>query len=117
MKTHSKEMTRVIQDSKVIYGYERYFEENQRGNERTKSSGSKRTLELRFVQRIAGNDRAFEVGYFKLTVSQPGTELRSFYGKFHILLHKESGIWKITMDADAREEVNETIFQSGQPVQ
>lgn len=117
MDVHSVEMTRVIQDGNGIYGYEQYYRENELGNERTKQAKRKRTIELRFIQRIAANDKAFEVGYYKTTNIQPDGTSRSGYGKFHVLLRKENGTWKILMDADASEKTNEAIFLSAKPLQ
>jgi ketosteroid isomerase-like protein len=113
MAVHSREMSRVIQDGKSIYGYQKYYEENKTGNERGKQSGRKHNIELRFIQRIAENDRAFEVGYYKTTSIHSNGESRSFYGKFHVLMRKENGQWKILMDADASEKTTEAIFQTG----
>ena len=77
---------------RTIYGYDRYYKETEAGNEST--------------QRIASNDRAFEVGYYKFTSIQPdGTTL-----------WKENGTWKIFMDADASEKTDEAIFQSARPM-
>ena len=117
MAVHSKEMTRVIQDANLIYGYERYFQETERGNEAAKKSNRKQTLELRFIQRIAAADKAFEVGYYKYTGIQPDGSSRYGYGKFHVLLRRENGTWKILMDADASEKTNEAIFQSAKPME
>ena len=117
MAVHSKDMSRVNQDGKSIYGYEKYFQENKNWNERSKKEGRKHSIELRFTQRIAGNDRGFEVGYYKTTSIQPGGESRSFYGKFHVLLRKENGKWKILMDADANEKTDESVFRSAQPLE
>ena len=117
MAVHSKDMSRVIQDGKSIYGYEKYYQENKDGNERGKQSGRKHNIELRFTQRIAGNDRAFEVGYYKTTNVQPNGESRSFYGKFHVLMRKENGVWKILMDADAQEKTDEEVFRSATPME
>ena len=116
LAVHSKEMTRVIQDGNMIYGYDWYFKETERGNESTKQSNRKRTLELRFTQRIAANGRGFEVGYYKFTSIEPDGTKRNGYGKFHVLLRKEDGTWKILMDADASEKTNEAIFQSARPM-
>ncbi|HYJ37487.1 MAG TPA: nuclear transport factor 2 family protein [Chitinophagaceae bacterium] len=113
MAVHSKEMSRVNQDGKSIYGYEKYYEENKTGNERGKQSGRKHSIELRFIQRIAGNNSAFEVGYYKTTSFQPNGEARSFYGKFHVLMRKENGRWKILMDADANDKTDEAVFLTG----
>lgn len=117
MSVHSKEMTRVIQDGNLIYGYDRYSREMEQGNQNTKKTNQKRTLELRYVQRIAANDKAFEVGYYKFTSIQPDGTTRNGYGKFHVLLRKENGTWKILMDADASEKTDETIFLSAKPME
>lgn len=117
MAVHSKEMSRVIQDGNLIYGYDRYSKEMESVNESTKKANQKRTLELRFAQRIAANERAFEVGYYKFSSIQPDGASRNGYGKFHVLLRRENGIWKILMDADASEKTNEAIFLSAKPLQ
>ena len=117
MAVHSSDMTRVIQDGNAIFGYEQYYLQNEQGNQQTEKSNRKRTLELRFSQRIAGNDRAFEIGYYKFTSFQPDGTSRKGYGKFHVLLRKESGVWKILMDADASENTTEAIFLSGKPIE
>jgi plasmid rolling circle replication initiator protein Rep len=120
MAVHSKDMTRVLQDSKTIYGYETYYrnmkngEELSKKNERTKES---RKIELRFTQRIAGNDRALDIGYYKVYVVRGNGDTGSYYGKFHVLLRKENGTWKILMDADANEKTDETIFMSAAPME
>lgn len=93
MAVHSKDMTRVIRDGNSIYGYDSYFRENKQGDDRTRKENRKRTIELRFVQRIASNDKAFEIGYYKTTNIEPDGTSRSGYGKFHVLLRRkmESG--------------------------
>jgi ketosteroid isomerase-like protein len=116
MTVHSTEMTRVLLDGNTIYGYDRYYKETDQGNESTKKSNRKRTLELRFIQRIAADAEAFEVGYYKFTGMQPDGTTRHGYGKFHVLLHKENGTWKILMDADASEKTDEAIFLSAKPM-
>lgn len=117
MAVHSKEMIRVVQDNNQIYGFDQYYRNNKQGDERTKARNRKRTLELRFIQRIAGNDKALEIGYFKVTTLEPEGKTQSFYGKFHVLLRKENNTWKIIMDADASEKTDEAIFQSGKELE
>jgi hypothetical protein len=71
---------------------------------------------LRFIQRIASTDKAFEVGYYKSTSTNTTTgEKRSGYGKFHVLLRKENGVWKILMDADANEKRTKPYFFRQRP--
>ncbi len=114
---HSKDVIRVIQDGKQILGYNQYFQKVP-DSVKSKWGKKKKNIELRFIQRIAGNDKAFEVGYYKTTSTNLSTG-KSFvsYGKFHVLLGKENGIWKILMDADASEGTTEAIFQTGRSME
>lgn len=45
MGVHSKELSRVIQDGNLIYGYDRYYQEMEQGNERTKKADQKRSID------------------------------------------------------------------------
>lgn len=112
---HSKDVIRVIQDDKIIWGYNQYFPETKK-EEQGKTPNHKRTLELRFVQRIADNDKAFEVGFYKTSYQmQDGTQ-RSSYGKFHVVLRKEDGKWKILVDADTNEGASKEEFEKASPI-
>ena len=114
---HSKDVIRVNQDDKQIAGYEQYFKKVP-DSVKEKWGKWSRQIELLFTQRIAGNDKAFEVGYYKTTSKNRDTgETRTGYGKFHVLLRKENGTWKILMDADANDGTNETVFQTGTPME
>lgn len=114
---HSKDIMRVIQDNNTILGYEEYFKK-QPDSVKTKWAVWKRNIELRFIQRIADSDKAFEVGFYKTTSTNTSTgETRTGYGKFHVLLRKENGTWKILMDADANENTNEAIFLTGKSIE
>jgi hypothetical protein len=120
MALHSRNMIRVGQDNNYITGYEGYYQSNKSGNESSKKNyennkGSHK-IELRFVQRIAADGRAFEVGYYKVTRTL-ASKTGSFYGKFHVLLQKENNQWKIIMDADAKEKTDEAIFLTGRPIE
>ncbi len=117
MAVHSKEVARVIQDGNMIQNYEQYQFENRRNDSRYKTSKRSRKIELKFIQRIAGNGKAFEVGYFKVSTVTPNGDARTFYGKFHVLLRKESGKWKILMDADASTETDEAGFNAALPME
>ena len=116
MSVHSKEMTRVIQDGNTLYGFDRYYRETEQGNQSTIKARRKRTIELRFTQRIAADNKAFEVGYYKFTSFKPDGTSRNGYGKFNVLLRRENRIWKILMDADASEKTDEATFQSAKPM-
>jgi hypothetical protein len=107
----------VSQDVNQILGYDEYFKKIP-DSEKAKWKDWKRNIELRFLQRIASGDKAFEVGYYKTSNINTATgEKRTGYGKFHVLLRKENGIWKILMDADANEKTDETVFMTGSPME
>ena len=114
---HSKEITRVIQDDNQILGYNEYFKKIP-DSIKAKWKDWKRDIELRFLQRIASADKAFEVGFYKTSSTNAVTgEKRTGYGKFHVLLRKENGAWKILMDADANEKTDEVVFLKAMPME
>lgn len=114
---HSKEVIRVLQDAKDIFGYDRYFQK-QPDSIKAKWGNWKKSIELRFIQRIAGNDKAFDVGFYKTTSTNQQTgETRKSIGKFHVLLRKENGVWKILMDADSSEGASEKLFNEADPLE
>ncbi len=104
MAVHHKDLARVPRDSKQIYTFAQYKKQHEEGDLRSKTQNVKRTIELRFLERIAGTTQAFEVGIYKTTITQPQMEPQSFYGKFTVLLRKDNGVWKILMDSDTSEK-------------
>lgn len=114
---HSKNVVRVIQDDGEIFGYDQYFKKIP-DSLKAKWALWKKNIELRFTQRISGEDKAFEVGYYKTTSTNTQTgEHRKSFGRFHVLLLKENGAWKIVMDADTGEGASEENFNKASPMQ
>jgi hypothetical protein len=108
---HSKEVFRVEQDNNKVLNYDQYFPKQT-----PKRTGTN-NIELRFLQRIASADKAFEVGYYKSTHTTADGKVFTGYGKFHVALRKENGIWKILVDADAKSDANEQTFQAAKPME
>ena len=114
---HSKDVIRVLQDDNQVMGYEQYFQKIP-DSLRTRWKDWKKNIELRFLQRIASGDKAFEVGYYMTTSTNTRTgEKRVGLGKFHVLLRKEKGVWKILMDADAHEKTDEQTFLTAESME
>jgi ketosteroid isomerase-like protein len=114
---HSKDIIRVSQDDNRIMGYDEYF---MKVPDSVKANWKawEKNIELRFIQRIAADGKAFEVGFYKTSSVNTSTgEKRTGYGKFHVLLRKENDTWKILMDADANEKTNEAVFLTGKPME
>jgi ketosteroid isomerase-like protein len=113
---HSKDIARVEQDSKQILDFDGYFKKVP-DSIKAKWSDWKKNIELRFTQRLASDEKAFEVGYYRSTSTNIKTgEKRSGIGKFHVLLQKENGKWKIVMDADTAEGASEENFNKALPM-
>lgn len=116
-KVHSPELISVMSDDNQVLDYEDYL---RPVDDSTKVQRGKwnHHIELRFLQRIASNGKAFETGYYKTSAVNAGTgEKRVSYGKFHALLRKENGEWKILMDQDAKEDAGEMKFQQAKPIE
>ena len=56
MRVHSRDMVRVLRNDEKAYGYDTYYSENEKYS---KDTINKQNIELRFVQRIAGENSAF----------------------------------------------------------
>jgi ketosteroid isomerase-like protein len=116
---HSRNLVRSPRDAKDILNWEQYFNNQKQGDERSKQNGYKRTLELRFTERIANADRAIDVGYYKTTSINDKGESSAFIGKFLVVLQKEKGVWKILVDTDSSEgnTVTEKHFLEAKPLE
>lgn len=111
MSVHSKDVMRVTQDDKKMLNWNEYSSSMRSGDEADKKNNRKRSLELRFTNRIASGDKAFDIGYYKTTYHLAGGD-RSFYGKFHVALRKENGQWKILLDTDTSKDVTAEHFNA-----
>lgn len=69
-----------------------------------------------FYPRISSEDKALEAGYFKTTgINRQTGEQRKSFGRFHVLLRKENGIWKNVKNADTGERASEENFNKANP--
>lgn len=118
MDIHTDDVVRVIMDGdRMLLGKE-YRESQIKSNARSRERGVKRTIEFSFLERIAREEVAFEVGYYKGTYYEEGKASRNFYGKFHVLLKKVNGRWKVAIDADTSfdNSLTEADFLKGKPM-
>jgi len=56
-------------------------------------------LDFWFDSRNTNTDTSYEVGFYRMTLTNP-EKVNVIYGQFHIVLKKEEGQWKITQDWD-----------------
>ena len=99
---HSKNLIR-IPNGKRIVDYDSYIEKYKTDFELNKKENSTITISLRFYERINNDSIASERGVYKTVVNKNQSEEKTFYGKFHVLLIKVKGNWKILMDYDSNE--------------
>ncbi len=109
---HTKEAIRIPADKKVIVTAMDYFESQVKSFKWVNENNYQTKIELRFVERICNEINASERGIFKYTVIDDEGDVRTFFGKFHVLLKKENNTWKIYMDYDSSEEntIDENSF-------
>ena len=119
MAVHSKDVVRSPRDGKMVLNWNEYFEQQKRGDDQSKSSGNKRELGLRFTERIANDSQGMEVGIYKVIITEKTGNVRTFYGRFHVALRKENGIWKILVDTDSSEgqSIDEQDYMQASPME
>ena len=112
---HHDDFIRVSGNQKTISRKDGYI-----GGFKQRWASSKRSqaISFRFTERINNGDIGSERGIYKFTID-PGTEKeRSFYGKFHVVLKKANGEWKILVDYDSDEAntINETSYNNAHAI-
>ncbi|HYG20869.1 MAG TPA: nuclear transport factor 2 family protein [Ohtaekwangia sp.] len=119
MNVHSKDAIRSPRDGKIIFGRDHYYRQQKNGDARSRENGDKRTLELRFTERIANAREAIDVGIYKTTNITSNGERSSFFGRFHVVLRKENNTWKILVDTDSSEggTITEEDFLAAAPME
>lgn len=103
LAVHSKDVVRSPRDSKAVFGWNEYLKMQTEGDKNGMAQGREHKLELRFTERIASGNLAIDVGVYKTTSINKSGKSNSYYGRFHVVLRKESGIWKILVDTDSSE--------------
>jgi ketosteroid isomerase-like protein len=80
-----------------------------------------RTMEFRFLNRIANDSNAFEDGFFKYGLVNDKGEKQVYYGYFQVILRKENGSWKVLVDYDSETyngaQVTKELFESARPME
>jgi ketosteroid isomerase-like protein len=114
MDIHSANVLRINRDRGDIRTYETYAHDMAESFSRQRERGTKRTIEFSFLERIHANDVAYEVGYYRVR-SAAGGQQQTYYGKFHVVLNKTDGRWKIAIDADSSQDpvIYEEDFMAG----
>ncbi len=98
----------------------KFKEGNLKRFEDNKNSQTSIQLDFWFDSRHTNSDTSYEVGFYKMQLTNPEGE-NTIYGQFHIVLKKEDGAWKITQDWDTTTINGNTItasdFEKQEPLQ
>ncbi|MBX2897645.1 MAG: DUF4440 domain-containing protein [Cyclobacteriaceae bacterium] len=118
MAVHSKDVARSPRDGKIVWGWDDYKKSQTEGDQEDIKAKRKRTLTLHFTERIAQNNLAIEVGVYKTSYLLPDGKTMDYYGRFHVVLRKENGVWKILVDTDSSENgtITEKDFLAAKPM-
>lgn len=84
-----------------------------------KEKRTNRTIELWFEHRKSNSKISYEVGYYKVAYQKDG-KTKNSYGRFHCVIKKIDGVWKIAQDWDTDKingiEVTEKDWLKGSPL-
>jgi ketosteroid isomerase-like protein len=99
---------------------EEYKAQNRTSFRKVKARGEKRTISFTMESRQTREDLSYEIGYYKVTMQRKKETPRHYYGRFHAVIKKIDGHWKIAQDWDAGvimgKEVTEEVFRTGTPL-
>ncbi|MEM1322775.1 MAG: hypothetical protein AAGG75_21095 [Bacteroidota bacterium] len=116
---HTKDVLRAT--SWTIREGEEYFENNKRRFAKNKKEKRHYALELRLDEYKATDKVAFNTGYYKTQTITEGKVSRTSYGRFHVILRKVDGVWKIAQDWDSNKingvRVTEADFLKAAPIE
>lgn len=69
MALHAKDVVRSSRDANQVLNWQQYHDQQKKGDDWSKGNGYTRTLELRFIERLASPDQAIETGSTKRRAS------------------------------------------------
>ncbi len=96
-----------------------YKDQNLERFKANKEKGTNRTIALWFEHRKTTPAISYEVGYYKVTYKNDDKNKYS-YGRFHVVIKKENGTWKIAQDWGIDKingiEVTEKDWLKGRPL-
>ncbi|GJM31607.1 MAG: hypothetical protein DHS20C18_06080 [Saprospiraceae bacterium] len=111
---HTDDVMRISKWSGIQLGDE--YKESIKASYQKKDD-RKKTIDFWLEHRIYRENMGYEVGYYRISSEEPGKEIRNYYARFHIVLKKVNGQWKIAQDWDTNNingvPVTEEDFAKG----
>jgi hypothetical protein len=112
----SNDAIRSSRDAERILTRQDYYYEQKKGDSRPEAALGKRTIELRFTERISLSAQAAEVSIYKTKKINAKGEERSFYKRFVVTLRNKDDVWRILIETDSSEgfKITEQDFNNAQ---
>ncbi|MEM7085326.1 MAG: nuclear transport factor 2 family protein [Bacteroidota bacterium] len=109
---HAKDLTRVSISRNQIQSYADYFTQMEGVFKQVKESGRQMDIQFSIITSATGSHKAYQTGYycFRSRASASEEFQARGYGFFNVLLTKENGTWKISLDSDKRADITEEEF-------
>lgn len=100
---NSKSVVRILGDLKFIEPYDSFVKSTQQMFASLSKGKARVAINWRFHERIHSADAASERGIYEFVITDAAGKQRKSYSRFHVLLRKEGGKWKIVSDYDSEE--------------
>lgn len=111
---NSKSVVRVLGDLKFIEPHDSFVKSTREMFDGLKKNKGKLSINWRFSERIHSADTASERGIYEFILTDAAGKQRKSYSRFHVILKKEAGKWKIVTDYDSEDggTINEAAYKA-----
>ena len=110
---HAENVTRVSISMNKIEDRSTYFKSLDRFFLNIKKMKRQMDIKFSILSSATSENKVYQTGYF--CFSSRGSDTEAFqprgYGFFNVILIKENGVWKITMDADKQLNISQDKFR------
>lgn len=110
---HAKNVTRVSINMNKIENRLAYFKSLDRFFQNVKTMKRQMDIKFSILSSATSENKVYQTGYF--CFSSRGSDTEVFqprgYGFFNVIIIKENGVWKITMDTDKQLSISDDEFR------
>lgn len=114
----ANDLTKVSIDRNTIQTKAVYFAEIEAFFNQFKQMNRQMDVKFSILSTATGDGKIYQTGYY--SIGSRGSNSESFqtmgYGYFTVVLIKEDGIWKISMDADKQSTISEDEFRKSKVI-
>ena len=114
----ANDLTRVSIDRNTIQAKSKYFESIEAFFNQFKQANRQMDIRFSILSTATGENKVYQTGYygFSSRVSDSEAFKPLGYGYFTVVLIKEEGQWKISLDADKQAAIDEDEFGKSETI-